>query len=66
MRHQWVIDVLQDIESYAAVNDLPQLSSRIAEVLIEARAEIAAQLDPAAGDSGDPDPPLPRPPRQTH
>jgi hypothetical protein len=57
MRHDWIFDVLSDLQSYAEKNALPRLSDRVSELLDVARAEIAAQtgVDPLApaGDEAD-------------
>lgn len=69
MRHQWVIDVLVDLQSYATVNDLPQLAARIATVLAETRQEIIAQGGgcPSEAEGTDPAaPPALRSQRRAH
>ena len=72
MRHQWVIDVLLDLQSYATVNDLPQLAARIEDTLALARQEILSKPpgpiadeaadggfdDPGGGDRGEVPPDL--------
>lgn len=42
MRHDWIIEVLEDLRAYAAHNDLPALAAQTEETLRVARAEIAA------------------------
>ena len=42
MRHDWILDVLTDLRSYAAQNGLMALSLKAEETLRVARAEIAA------------------------
>jgi hypothetical protein len=42
MRHDWILDVLTDLRSYARANDLPALADKADEVLQVARMEIAA------------------------
>ncbi|OYW58254.1 MAG: hypothetical protein B7Y02_06015 [Rhodobacterales bacterium 17-64-5] len=54
MRHQWVIDILLDLQSYAEVNDLPQTAGRVEELLAVARLEIRGSG--ATGDADEPDP----------
>lgn len=43
MGHDWILDVLADLRSYAAQNDLHALSEQADEALRVARAELAAQ-----------------------
>lgn len=57
MRHQWVIDVLLDLQSYAASNDLPQLAGRVEEVLALARLEILGTSNPSDAEQEEPEPP---------
>lgn len=52
MRHQWVIDVLLDLQSYAMVNELPQLAARIEETLAQARKEILCKSGDPVPDGG--------------
>jgi len=66
MRHQWVIDVLLDLQSYAASNDLPQLAGRVEEVLALARLEILATTGAVDSDLDEPDPPSLRGQRWEH
>jgi hypothetical protein len=49
MRHDWILDVLADLQTYAAANDLPELALKVAEALDLARREIAAIEAEAAG-----------------
>jgi hypothetical protein len=42
MRHDWVLDVLRDLKSYAARNDLPLLGAAVEQTLSVAQAEIEA------------------------
>ena len=42
MRHDWVFDVLSDLQDYAAANGLPDLAAKVAETLVLAEHEIAA------------------------
>jgi|GEM_PF-2231805 len=53
MQHQWIIDMLQDMRTYAEANDLPQIAAGVQGLLPLAREEIAArQADRAAGAGG--------------
>lgn len=49
MRHDWILDVLSDLHTYALANDLPDLASKVQETLMLARREIGD-----AGPSPDP------------
>ena len=52
MRHDWIFDVLTDLQSYALKNGLPRLAAQAEETLRIARAEIAMQASAeAVGDS---------------
>jgi hypothetical protein len=42
MRHDWIFDVLSDLQDYATRNDLPGLAAKVSEALDEARRAIAA------------------------
>lgn len=42
MRHDWIIDVLSDLQDYARRNDLADLALKVDEALATARREIAA------------------------
>jgi hypothetical protein len=42
MRHDWILEVLTDLQRYAQANDLPALADKAEEVLQVARREIAA------------------------
>lgn len=42
MRHDWIIDVLSDLQDYARRNDLAELALKVDEALAAARREIAA------------------------
>lgn len=57
MRHDWILDVLRDLLSYAHRNDLPALAARVEQTLAVAEAEITGPDAPAAVA------PLPRPGR---
>ena len=58
MRHDWILDVLADLRSYAVKNDLPALARKVEEALDVARAEItrAASGRAARGSGGTDDP----------
>jgi hypothetical protein len=49
MRHDWIFDVLSDLKAYAQKNDLLALSAKVDEVILVARAEIAATGIAGAG-----------------
>lgn len=54
MRHDWIIDLLQDLRAYALKNRLPVLAERTEDLLAVAMAEIAARRakdDEASGGS---------------
>lgn len=40
MGHQWIIDVLSDLKSFADRNQLPHLASEIEQVIATGKAEI--------------------------
>lgn len=40
MGHDWIIDVLADLKSFASTNDLPLLASQLEETALLASAEI--------------------------
>ncbi len=42
MRHDWILDVLADLRSYASKNGLVQLAAEVDHALDVARHEIAA------------------------
>jgi hypothetical protein len=42
MRHNWIIDVLADLRSYAEVNNLPDIALAAQQALDVAAAEISA------------------------
>jgi hypothetical protein len=50
MAHQWIINVIADLQSYAAANDMPSLAAHLEHTAIIATAEVAA----AAGGSSSP------------
>lgn len=40
MGHDWIIDVLADLKSFASTNDLPHLAEQLEEAALAARVEI--------------------------
>jgi hypothetical protein len=40
MRHDWILDMLADLQDYARRNDLPELAQKTEEALVVARREI--------------------------
>jgi hypothetical protein len=53
MRHDWIFEVLEDLQSYALKNGLPATAAQAKEALRIARAEIAAAPgEPPAGGAG--------------
>ena len=42
MRSDWILDVLTDLKTFAAANDLPVLAEQLDDTAIVALAEIAA------------------------
>jgi hypothetical protein len=51
MRHDWILDVLADLRTYALTNGLPDLAERVDQTLRAARAEIR-RVDPDEDDDG--------------
>lgn len=49
MRHDWIFNVLADLQSYAEKNDLPAIAAAAKQNLIIARSEIAAKYAAEAG-----------------
>jgi hypothetical protein len=43
MEHEWVKEVLVDLETFTSDNNLPQLSDKIREARIMAQVEIATK-----------------------
>jgi len=72
MSHDWIFDVLTDLQSYALRHDLPALAAQADLALRVARAEINAARTQEAGKSvnlaGDDEdhgtPPPPKPPHR--
>jgi hypothetical protein len=54
MGHDWIIDVLADLRSFARQNDMPLLGEQLEEAALVASVEIASRIDvtqqPIAGD----------------
>jgi hypothetical protein len=46
-RHDWICDMLSDLQDYALANDLPELAARIEITLDVARRETAGNDGPA-------------------
>lgn len=44
MRHNWILDVLEDLCSYASVNGLVALTEQLADAKLIAAADIAAKM----------------------
>lgn len=57
MRHDWIFNVLADLQTYAEKNDLPAIAASAKQNLIIARSEIAAKY--AADDGQDSGPKRP-------
>lgn len=45
MGHEWIIDVLADLRSFAAANNLPVLASQLDETALIASAEIDTTME---------------------
>jgi len=45
MGHDWIIDVLADLKSFASTNDLPQLAEHLEETALTARQEIDSKVE---------------------
>lgn len=48
MGHEWIIDVLADLKSFASTNDLSVLAAQLEETADVARLEIDSKLDQAS------------------
>jgi hypothetical protein len=57
MRHDWIFNVLADLQTYAEKNDLPAIAAAAKQNLIIARSEIATKY--AAEEGKDPGPKRP-------
>lgn len=51
MRHDWILEVLSDLRSYALRNGLPDLAERVDQTLRAARIELR-HADPDEGGPG--------------
>ena len=49
MGHDWIIDVLSDLRSFARKNEMPLLTQQLDEAVIVASAEIATRQDRMLG-----------------
>ncbi|QCO55945.1 hypothetical protein EOK75_09465 [Pseudorhodobacter turbinis] len=47
MRHDWIFDVLADLQVYASENDLPALAAQVVTALQIAELEIGAEAGQA-------------------
>ena len=56
MRHDWILNVLADLQNYAEKNDLPAIAVAAKQNLAIARSEIAAKY---ASEDQDPTPKRP-------
>ena len=45
MGHDWILDVLADLKSFAQANDLPSLATHLDDAALVARAEIASHAE---------------------
>ncbi|MCE6951245.1 hypothetical protein LAZ40_07665 [Cereibacter sphaeroides] len=54
MTHDWILDVLSDLRSYAERNALPTLAAGLDETIRLAQAEIAPSAPQPAEDEKDP------------
>lgn len=45
MGHEWIIDVLADLKSFAKQNDLPLLAAQLDDTALVASAEIATVVE---------------------
>lgn len=52
MSKSWLLDVLADLKSFAAQNDLPIVAAQLDDLVVVAMAEIATQSDACDCDSG--------------
>jgi len=56
MRHDWILDVLRDLLTYAHRNDLPALAAQVEQALAVAEVEVAAPDSTPAETSHSPRP----------
>ena len=52
MQHDWILDVLEDLRSYAEKNGLSATAAKAEEAMRVARAEMAAEKELAATGAG--------------
>ncbi len=52
MGHEWILEVLRDLSSYARANGLAALASKADEALRVAQLEIAASGQQSLGEAG--------------
>ncbi|WP_425040800.1 hypothetical protein [Primorskyibacter sp. S187A] len=45
MQHDWILDVLADLKTYAQTNGLSQVAEQLEDTRIVAMAEIASELE---------------------
>ncbi|GLQ34501.1 hypothetical protein GCM10007939_07840 [Amylibacter marinus] len=48
MKHEWMIDVLSDLQNFAKQHDLDRLAEHIEDTLLVAASELAAQRQGSA------------------
>ena len=49
MQNDWILDVLADLKSFAAANDMTTLAEQLDDATLIAAAEIASQAEKARG-----------------
>lgn len=52
MPHEWILDVLHDLQAYSRQNDLPRLGEELDRLIATARVEIGAGAAERAGAAG--------------
>lgn len=52
MTHDWILDVLEDLRSYARKNGLPRVAEAAAEALGVAREELSGTGESGTGETG--------------
>lgn len=45
MGHDWILDVLADLQTFARVNEMPTLAAQLTDASYVARAEIASKAE---------------------
>ena len=45
MGHDWILDVLADLQTFARANGMPTLAAQLSDASYVARAEIASKVD---------------------